>query len=321
MSPTYHLFKREGVWNYRRRVPTSLIPLIGKKTIQFSIGTSDLKKAKKRRAVEDLKADAQFEAAEQKLQGAPKSSKPHPIGPPLSEREAIQHVQEYVRQVDGLSRRQLIQDPPQGVEEQLEIQHDVEYGISILKNRDDPRGDEWVYSAMKRILQEAGHSADDASLPHAALAELARRGLVELQHRKHARIGDDHSRTFFDHLFDPARPTAVSFGELANQFLAVAEEDAGANQTSGKWLAKQRANVTLLREIIGDAVPIQNVDYDTCLKVRSLLARLPANRSKIYKGLSIDQAIAKAELDGKPKLSPTTQEIYLSTLAAILDLA
>src|SRR6266404_4749828 len=111
MSSTYHLFKREGVWNYRRRVPATLIPLIGKKTIQFSLGTSDLKEAKKRRALEDLKTAAQFEAAEKKHKGAANGGSDGLVipamGTPLTEREAVQHVQEYVRQMDAGSRRQL----------------------------------------------------------------------------------------------------------------------------------------------------------------------------------------------------------------------
>lgn len=324
MSSTYHLFKREGVWNYRRRVPTALIPLIGKKTIQFSLGTSDLKAAKKRRALEDLKTGALFDDAEKKLEGITKGSKGIGVlspGPLLTEREAVQHVQEYVRHMDARSQRQLTEDPPGSGAERQAIEADIDYGLSILKNRDDPRADEWVYAAMKRILADAGHPGDEASLPHAALAELARRGLLELQQRKLARIGDDHGHPFFDHLFDPHRPPPVSFGELADQFLAVIEEDAGANQTSEKWVDKQRANVTLLREIIGNAVTIQNVDYDACLKVRSVLSRLPANRSKIYKGLTVSEAIDRGEKAGKPKLSPGTQGIYLTTLEGILDLA
>jgi integrase len=324
MSATYHLYKREGVWNYRRRVPTALIPVIGKKTVQFSLGTSDLKAAKKRRALEDLKTGALFDDAEKKLKDGAKGSDGLAIpvtGTPLTEREAVQHVQEYVRQMDARSQRQLTEDPPGSGTERQEIEADVGYGLSILKNRDDPRADEWVFEAMKRILADAGRSEDEASLPHAAFDEIVRRGLLELQQRKLARIGDDHGRPFFDHLFDPHLPAPVSFGELADQFLAVIEEDAGANQTSEKWVDKQRANVTLLREIIGNAVPIQNVDYDACLKVRSILSRLPANRSKIYKGLPISEAIAKGEKAGKPKLSSGTQEIYLTTLQGILDLA
>jgi len=48
---------------------------------------------------------------------------------------------------------------------------------------------------------------------------------------------------------------------------------------------------------------------------------MPANRSKIYDDLSIDRAIARADEEDRPLLSPFTQERYLATLREILDLA
>jgi integrase len=84
---------------------------------------------------------------------------------------------------------------------------------------------------------------------------------------------------------------------------------------------RQRATINLIREIVGDETQIDAVDYDACLRVRTVLARLPANRSKLYPDLPIDQAIARAEKDSKPLLAPVTQERYLAALREILDLA
>ena len=53
MSQTYHLLRRNGVWSYRRRVPTHLVETFGKEFIQFSLATRNLKEAQKRRAAED----------------------------------------------------------------------------------------------------------------------------------------------------------------------------------------------------------------------------------------------------------------------------
>jgi hypothetical protein len=78
------------------------------------------------------------------------------------------------------------------------------------------------------------------------------------------------------------------------------EEDAAENRTGRKWLDKQHAQVDLLLEIIGKDTPIQNIDYDECLRVRSVVARMPANQSKVYKGLFIDEAISRAEAEHKP---------------------
>src|ERR687895_1060930 len=67
MSHTYHLMRRNGVWSYRRRVPTHLVESFGKEIIQFSLATRNLKEALKRRAAEDLKWSTRFEAAEKDL--------------------------------------------------------------------------------------------------------------------------------------------------------------------------------------------------------------------------------------------------------------
>ena len=118
----------------------------------------------------------------------------------------------------------------------------------------------------------------------------------------------------------PVRPQ-VSFGELADQFLQLTEEEAAANRTSPKWVDKQTANLALIREIIGDNTPVHTVDYDACLRVRSMLARIPANRTKIYNGVPLEQAIQRAAIENKPLLSPVTQQQYLAALREVLDLA
>src|SRR3954453_2238598 len=97
LSQTYHLIRRNGVWSYRHRVPTHLVQTFGKPVIQFSLRTSDLREAKKRRAAEDLKWSTRFEAAES---GAPSTGKSetgaHAIPVPrlLSARELVRLVQD-----------------------------------------------------------------------------------------------------------------------------------------------------------------------------------------------------------------------------------
>jgi integrase len=48
---------------------------------------------------------------------------------------------------------------------------------------------------------------------------------------------------------------------------------------------------------------------------------MPANRDKLYKGLPLDEAIARSEAEQKPRLAPFTQERYLASFSEILDLA
>jgi integrase len=197
---------------------------------------------------------------------------------------------------------------------------EAEFEAQTLQARDD-LNHQWIYLAGTEALKAAGKSFDDPDVPSETLAELVRRGLLELNRRHRARLADDHGRSFFDQLFDPARPAMLTFGKLAEQHLRLIEDDAAINALGAKGLDRQRATIALVREIVGDDTPVDAVDYDTCLHVRTILARLPANRTKLYGDLPLAQAIERAAKDGKPLLSPVTQERYLVALRDLLDLA
>ena len=326
MSQTAHLIRRNGVYHYRRRVPDALVEAFGRKEVHRSLGTTSLAEAKKRRAVEDLKWSTRFETAEKgqtSTDTVPSvvSCSSHPSQPKEPSADAILRlVQSYVEQSDQRARARFVSDPPQSEEDRTFICEDAEIGLGILQNRDDPRADEMIQITRERIADAAG-AINCTPTPYAAFAEWVRRGLMELERRRLARAQDDHLHAFFDPLFDAQRPANATFGELADQFLIVTEEEAEANNTSLKWVDKQRANVALLKEIVGGETAIHAVDYDVCLRVRSILARLPTNRTKLYEGLTLEQAISRAESEAKPLLSPVTQQGYISTLREILALA
>ncbi len=324
MAQTNHLSRRNNVWYYRRRVPLALVETFRKTNIQFSLGTSDLKEAKKLRAAAELKWNARFEDAE-KVQavknGAGSQSAPPPETNALTERKIISLVRDFVEREDAHDQQRLLSDPPTSEEERKYIKTDTEYALQIIKNRDDPRADELIYAAGSKILQSLGRSIDDEDIPYAVFAEWVRRGLLELEKRSLGRITDDHQRSFLDQAFDPHRAPIVTFGALCEQFMQMTKEEAAANHTNKKWVDKQRANADLLLEIIGDTVSVERVDFDACLHVRSVLSRLPANRNKVYPGQSLNDAITLAATEGKPTLSHRTQTQYLQTLKRVLSLA
>ncbi|HEY6702207.1 MAG TPA: DUF6538 domain-containing protein, partial [Pseudolabrys sp.] len=135
MSTQHHLTKRNGVFYYRRRVPLHLVECFGKSIIQFSLHTSSLKEAKKRRAVEELKWTTQFEAAEkaQSKASAGKNSQPTAkAAAPLTDSEVIRLVQDYVQRKDEQAQRYLVADPPTSERERQEMVADAEIGIQII---------------------------------------------------------------------------------------------------------------------------------------------------------------------------------------------
>jgi uncharacterized protein DUF6538 len=208
VSSKHHLCRRHGVFYYRRRVPTHLIKSIGKKTIQFSLGTSKLSEAKKRRAAEDLKWSTQFETMEKSLSSkhAPTTNTDAATATsPLSQNEVIRLVQEYVERSDERGHQRFISDPPQSERQKADMKADIEVAQQILSNRHDPRADEAIYDAGKKILQPSGISIDDPRVPYAEFTEYVRRALLELDQRNLARLDDDHQHLFFDQQFNPTR--------------------------------------------------------------------------------------------------------------------
>jgi hypothetical protein len=317
LSQTTRLTRRKGVYHYRRRVPDPLVATIGKREIHQSLDTSSLAEAKRRRALEDIRWDARFRVAADPMANPAKPGVSSEwVG--CASHSALAQVQEFVTRLDEQARQRALAAPPANTEEREEMREDIETGIGILRDRSDPRGDEWIDQAEQKIIKDP--AATSASLADAGFAEIVRRGLIELQRRKLARL-DDGDIPFFDHAFDPSKPADVTFAALAQQYLQQTEEEANINRTSRKWVDKQKANIALLNEVIGANTFIRQIDYDACMRVRSVLSRLPAHRSKLYAGLSINDAIALRVAEQRPALARATQAVYLSTLREILDLA
>jgi integrase len=320
VADNQHLLRRKGVYYYRRRVPLQLVKDIGRPFIQQSLNTTSLAEAKKRRTLRDLEWDARFDALKKEPASESANSQPTATPTELCEGDLLRLVREYVERKDEEFRKRLVGNPPESEREKAEMRREAKLDGQIMRDRDDPQADQWIYSTGKEILHAAGKSIDDPTLPRAAFAEWVRRGLLELETRYLARLADDHQRAFFDQLFNPSRPLQVSFGQLAKQYLQLTEEDGANNRLGRKGLDRQRATVALIREIIGDSTPVDGIDYDTCLRVRSMLARIPANRTKIYGTRPLDCAIERAAAENKPLLSPVTQQRYLAALHDVLDL-
>ena len=275
-----HLLRRNGIYYYRRRVPLHLVTAIAKKVVQVSLHTTSLKEARKRRTLRDLEWDARFEAAAAvgPAHALNQESQLAAPGEPLDESACLELVRNYVERHDREARNREAKVYPITAEERSEMQIEAEVEAQSLRAQDDLHH-QWVHLAGTEALKATGKSFGDPDVPGEILAELVRRGLMELNRRYRARLADDHSRSFFDQLFNPSRPAKVTFGKLAEQHLRLVEEDAAINGLGTKGLDRQRATIALVREIVGDETSVDAVDYDACLHARTVLARLPANRT------------------------------------------
>ena len=320
---THHIIKRETVWYYRRRVPKRLVEAIGKDVIQLSLGTPHKKIAIKKREVLDVEWSAKFEAEENAISGSAATGAEASATPArlLTEPLAIHLIQEYVERTD--QRRQINReaDPPADREELDERTMNAEIELQALRDPDNPNGVQWISGVADRLLQESNAAIGDPSLPYSAFASRVRRALIEITRREIAHLKDDHSRGFFDDLFNSSRPSLTTVRELAEQFLALKEEEGSAAGVQRKSLDKVRANVTLIREILGDATLVHDLNWDACRRAVSRLAQVPKNRTKIYKDFSLEEAITLSKGHVNSGLSAISQQQYLATLKEMLDLA
>ncbi|SDA28626.1 hypothetical protein SAMN02799622_04347 [Methylobacterium sp. UNC378MF] len=318
MADSLHLVNRAGVWYYRRRVPETARAAVGKTFVQFSLKTTSKAEAKKLREAWDLRWSAEFDKASSTVGDYPGVGLNRRA---LTEAGALRLVRDYVERLDKRFQDRQLADGPESEAQRAQIVADIEYGAQMLRDLDDPRGAERVFAAEKKLTSETGAEPGPGGITEVAFAELVRRGLLEVDYRKLARLADDYSRRSLDPLFDPAAPPPVTFAELADQFLEAVTDEAEANGTSQKSLDRQRAYVALMRQLIGEDTLVKDLDYDACQEVRRLLARVPTNFTKIYRGAPLREAIERADADGRERLASITQGQYLAALREVLDLA
>ena len=255
------LQRRNGVYYYRRRVPLHLVAKFGKKFVQVSLHTNNPKEAKKLRTLRDLEWDAKFAACSSPANGGDGPAVPTTaLAQPLSESDLRQLVRDYVARRDQLARKREVTDYPENPAQRAEMTIEAEVESQILTSRDDPQTQQWIYVTGQEALKAAGRSFEDPDIPGEALAELIRRALLELTRRRRARLAEDHSRSFFDQLFDPSRAAKETFGKIAEQYLQLVEEDAAINGLGAKGIDRQRATIALVREIVGDEARVDSVD-------------------------------------------------------------
>jgi hypothetical protein len=238
------LLRRNGHYYYRRRVPLHLVATLGKNVVQLSLQTTSLKEAKKLRTLRDLEWDARFEAAAAvgPADTVNQESQLTAPGEPLDESACLELVRNYVERHDHEARKREAKVYPITAEERTEMRIEAEVEAQSLRAHDDLHH-QWVHLAGTEALKATGKSFADPDVPGEILAELVRRGLMELNRRYRARLADDHSRSFFDQLFDPSRPGKMTFGKLAEQHLLLVEEDAAVNGLGAKGLDRQRATI------------------------------------------------------------------------------
>ncbi len=105
--------------------------------------------------------------------------------------------------------------------------------------------------------------------------------------------------------------------------LARSEKARGKSKEAGEAYVKKNYEHVFraLEELIGEATPIRALQREEVRELRTLFERLPANVTKIYRGLPLMEAADRAEAEGREAMAPNTSRMYMVNLSALCNLA
>ena len=311
-----HIFLRKGVWTFRRRVPLHLVAKAGRREVKKTLGTSDRVEAKRRATVEDLRFDKwvrDLEAGAATISLDSKTSSPFAI----TADDLAEHARNFVAEENERRAKRLLADPPQTGEELGNLIDDV---IGDQQELSDPERSPRINEIAATIAARGGIGGQHP----AALLGIATRALRELARMQGDRLAGDYTATHHDVLFAPGAPGAkpkVSVGALAEQFLAETREEHAVNGIAAKRTEKVEATMGYLVEALGAETRVADLDDDAMQRLRKMIARTPANRNKVFPGLSLVAQIERAEKEGKPTIQHLTQRGHFEVLRNFLRLA
>lgn len=324
VSKTYRLIKVKGTYYYRRRVPKLYVELFGKGIIKDCLKTNSAKEAASRRAQKDVEYDTLFASFDEKI-----DSKLNP--PAMTQADAMNLVRAFVEKKDTEAEKSFAEDPPESEIQRREMLAESTQDWASLA---DPRflKEHGIDSrVLEEVIANIPFKFDQSIFSYAQFYSLVIRGLRELHRRDMARLKAEHEQNAFDQLFAEGVVNAalvhapmsnpkslMTFGDLADRFVEDYCDEAVVKGTSQKTIDSTKAETSFVKEAIGEATIVSNIDYEVCKEFRKLLARTPSNRKKIYGDLSVEEAAQQAAKDGKPTLSHITQNTYLRTLTAVL---
>ena len=325
MADTYHLQLRAGTWYYHRRVPGALAPVAKKAVIKFSLKTGSKTEAKRLRSIHDVETD-EWLASLTNDKAAPPFLKldKAPTAKGELRRVPVPVLAEFLRDLvvaeDAASKKRLLADPPQSLEEERDLLMDAEIELQICSNPADNRRDQLIFRLVQRVLAKAQSEAPDPD-GMAELNDLVRRALLELSHRRMSRYNNQYDREWFDCFFDPTRLGNVPTRALADAYIEEKRTEYELNKVSQKRLDKVVSQVNALVELIGPQVPAHSINDEIVQSIRKSLGRMPSNRTKLYPGVPIPVAIERAQKANVRPISTTTQRQYLDELKGLLNLA
>ena len=304
MTTHHHLIRRNGVFQFRMRVPLDVAEAYGKSHIQESLRTKDVTEAGRRRDLVYLKYQAEFDALQVKPEIGGESSDYSIVLArlkPLVEDWMQVHLQRIAAEaedddVDWGLRSEWQDDAARSKADLEELRTTVPHRI----------GD--VIGLAKHVLALDGAptkkvpgdqliepretvDVDEESVAFKRLCELAAAAMQEATRASIARLEGEHFVAS-----EAAIPATAVDGPTLAEAMESFLSDPSRGASSEKSRVDYRMTFRVMRELIGSNSAAWEIGRPECRKVLDLLQRLPPNATKRLPGMTFQQ-IADAVTD------------------------
>lgn len=320
-----HLLHRSSRYYVNVRVPKDLRGVLKKEIIRRALKTSDYKEAVRRVRIEAFRIHAEFEEARAKSR--PEKTKPTDLSA-ISEGEAYNIALRYFNGLERMSEdwwektgRYL---EPEQIEETLDT---LRIDEVVLTGGSQHYQEEDGSSFLDPFLREHRIHCPAVSAAYQTLRPLFRRAQLENTQRTLDRIErrqiavhDQLFRDVFAHT-ELTRNGVLQSVTVADLLRHFAKAQEGAKRSVGTQMTYE-IPARILREVLGEQRPIQEITTDEIERLCELLREFPKNATQRYPGLTLQQAIAEAKRRGdSERLAPKTLENYFNNIVAIFNFA
>jgi integrase len=310
------LLKRNGRYYHNVRVPTDLLAAYGKtKIIRRSLDTSDWREAVRRVHTEAFKLDAEFAEKRRKL--APR------VVSDLTDREAHEFAARWLISLEKISTEWWNKEGSK---------FDAQDREMTLENF---RIDEMVYcggnkhyqgadasSELDNFLKAEGLICEKGSPAYQKLRELFRLARLENIQRDIDRVSLNGVRRHQIIFQEVSASTRAAKSTNLSELVAKHKQSRIDIRSTPGTLKTYEVPGRLLCEVLGKNTRLDEISKDDAEKLLALLRRTPSNATKIYRGMTLQQAIEVADREqNENRLSPKTLENYFNNISAIFNFA
>jgi integrase len=341
VSPDKYLYSRDGRFYVRRRVPADLREVIGKEFLITSLKTSDLKEATRKATYANADHQKRLDEAEGRLHPQEDSRKFDDLSAHELEKLVTEWFSNRYRAAAlALGGEDLYVPEPNEEETPADLEYrrrELNRKVLILSLPSSPQHEQLLRGVIEGLARANGITmrrimvgsmqrrteiiADRAGWRYRMFFDLVRRGVVELMRQEIANLAiipmHIADLELQEVIQSPSRRSkrTVSLAELIEQF----KSDPNRRDMRKKVEMDYKLLFRVMDEVIGYDRRLREIDRDDCKAVRDLLLRLPANSTKLYRGMTFAEAVEQGAKDGRNTLSPVTVNSYVHKMSALFN--